>query len=140
MQSWLCLILLCLTRNAANCGVKFVAWLYTGSHSMFAEFIHSLADTANQVTPSSVFICISLLHTCVTFVLESHHLFFCRKTWNYFYCSTYFVLRWFDSDFQQEHFFFIVLNASDMLRDNMLDVQSPVWAVFSLVSEIDGAC
>lgn len=37
------------TRNAANCIMKFVAWFYTGSHSMFSEFIHSLADTANQV-------------------------------------------------------------------------------------------
>jgi len=36
--------------NAANCVMKCIAWLYTGSHSMFSEFIHSLADTANQVT------------------------------------------------------------------------------------------
>lgn len=28
---------------------KFFAWLYTGSHSMFAECIHSLADTTNQL-------------------------------------------------------------------------------------------
>ena len=28
---------------------KSVAWLYTGSHSMFAEAVHSLADTLNQV-------------------------------------------------------------------------------------------
>lgn len=35
--------------NAANCVMKCIAWLYTGSHSMFSEFIHSLADTANQV-------------------------------------------------------------------------------------------
>ena len=29
--------------------MKGLAWLYTGSHSMFAEFIHSGADTLNQV-------------------------------------------------------------------------------------------
>ena len=29
---------------------KGVAWCYTGSHSMFAEMIHSLADTMNQVS------------------------------------------------------------------------------------------
>lgn len=28
---------------------KTFAWLYTGSHSMFAEAIHSLADTINQL-------------------------------------------------------------------------------------------
>lgn len=28
---------------------KFFAWLYTGSHSMFSEAVHSLADTVNQV-------------------------------------------------------------------------------------------
>jgi len=42
-------ILICICSNAANCIMKFGAWLYTGSHSMFSEFIHSLADTANQV-------------------------------------------------------------------------------------------
>lgn len=35
--------------NATNCIFKFFAWLHTGSHSMFAEFIHSMADTANQL-------------------------------------------------------------------------------------------
>lgn len=35
--------------NAINFSVKTVAWLYTGSHSMFAESVHSLADTANQL-------------------------------------------------------------------------------------------
>lgn len=35
--------------NAANCLFKTVAWLYSGSHSMFAEAVHSLADTLNQV-------------------------------------------------------------------------------------------
>lgn len=34
--------------NAANFIFKFGAWIYTGSHSMFAECIHSLADTLNQ--------------------------------------------------------------------------------------------
>ncbi|GAV07749.1 hypothetical protein RvY_17556 [Ramazzottius varieornatus] len=35
--------------NAANFSFKFFAWLYTGSHSMFAETIHSFADTCNQL-------------------------------------------------------------------------------------------
>lgn len=35
--------------NSANFIAKTGAWLYTGSHSMFAEAVHSLADTANQL-------------------------------------------------------------------------------------------
>lgn len=35
--------------NAINTLLKFSAWVYTGSHSMFSEFVHSLADTLNQV-------------------------------------------------------------------------------------------
>lgn len=35
--------------NGANFLAKTTAWLYTGSHSMFAEAVHSLADTANQL-------------------------------------------------------------------------------------------
>lgn len=35
--------------NAANFVFKLCAWLYTGSHSMFAECIHSFADTTNQL-------------------------------------------------------------------------------------------
>lgn len=35
--------------NGANFAFKLVTWLYTGSHSMFAETIHSLADTCNQI-------------------------------------------------------------------------------------------
>lgn len=35
--------------NFANFVLKGCAWLYTGSHSMFAEAIHSAADTFNQV-------------------------------------------------------------------------------------------
>jgi len=35
--------------NACNCLFKFFAWLYTGSHSLFSETIHSLADTCNQL-------------------------------------------------------------------------------------------
>lgn len=34
--------------NAVNFVFKFGAWIYTGSHSMFAESIHSAADTLNQ--------------------------------------------------------------------------------------------
>lgn len=29
--------------------MKLLAWLYTGSHSLFSEAIHSLADTCNQL-------------------------------------------------------------------------------------------
>lgn len=35
--------------NTTNFGIKLGAWFYTGSHSMFSEAIHSLADTVNQL-------------------------------------------------------------------------------------------
>lgn len=35
--------------NAMNTVFKGFAWFYTGSHSMFSECIHSMADTVNQV-------------------------------------------------------------------------------------------
>ncbi|XP_003744908.1 zinc transporter 9 [Galendromus occidentalis] len=35
--------------NAGNCVFKTVAWFYSGSHSMFAEAVHSFADTLNQL-------------------------------------------------------------------------------------------
>jgi len=35
--------------NTANFGAKVFAWTITGSHSMFSEAIHSLADTLNQM-------------------------------------------------------------------------------------------
>ncbi|RWS01755.1 zinc transporter 9-like protein [Dinothrombium tinctorium] len=35
--------------NSTNFLFKALAWLYTGSHSLFAEAIHSLADTCNQL-------------------------------------------------------------------------------------------
>lgn len=35
--------------NGANFIAKTIAWFYTGSHSMFAESVHSFADTANQL-------------------------------------------------------------------------------------------
>lgn len=35
--------------NFTNLIFKFGAWVYTGSHSMFAECIHSMADTMNQL-------------------------------------------------------------------------------------------
>lgn len=35
--------------NGGNFLAKTFAWVYTGSHSMFAEAVHSLADTANQL-------------------------------------------------------------------------------------------
>lgn len=42
-------VLTAITINATNFVFKFGAWVYTGSHSMFAECIHSLADTINQL-------------------------------------------------------------------------------------------
>ena len=35
--------------NTSNFIAKLIAWVYTGSHSMFSEAIHSLADTINQI-------------------------------------------------------------------------------------------
>ena len=35
--------------NTSNFFVKLLAWVWTGSHSMFSEAIHSLADTLNQM-------------------------------------------------------------------------------------------
>lgn len=35
--------------NGVNFLLKGLAWLYTGSHSLFAESVHSLADTCNQI-------------------------------------------------------------------------------------------
>lgn len=35
--------------NFANSLLKGVAWLYTGSYSMFSEMVHSAADTLNQI-------------------------------------------------------------------------------------------
>ncbi|XP_075212575.1 solute carrier family 30 member 9 isoform X2 [Lycorma delicatula] len=35
--------------NGANFLFKLSAWLYTGSHCMFSEAVHSLADTINQL-------------------------------------------------------------------------------------------
>ncbi|KAG8039626.1 hypothetical protein G9C98_000355 [Cotesia typhae] len=35
--------------NGSNFLFKLVAWIYTGSHSMFSECIHSAADTFNQL-------------------------------------------------------------------------------------------
>lgn len=42
-------VLTAVTINAANFALKLLAWLYTGSHCMFSEAIHSLADTLNQL-------------------------------------------------------------------------------------------
>ncbi|XP_046394734.1 zinc transporter 9 [Ischnura elegans] len=42
-------VLTAIAINASNFLFKLFAWLYTGSHSMFAESIHSLADTINQL-------------------------------------------------------------------------------------------
>lgn len=42
-------VMTAVTINATNFLFKCFAWIYTGSHSMFAECIHSLADTINQL-------------------------------------------------------------------------------------------
>lgn len=42
-------VLTAVAINATNFLFKSFAWLFTGSHSMFAECIHSLADTINQL-------------------------------------------------------------------------------------------
>lgn len=42
-------VLSAITINFTNFLMKFIAWYHTGSHSLFAECIHSLADTMNQV-------------------------------------------------------------------------------------------
>ncbi len=43
------MVLSAVAINASNFFVKLVGWLYSGSHSLFAEAIHSLADTMNQL-------------------------------------------------------------------------------------------
>lgn len=42
-------VLTAVAINATNFLFKCFAWVFTGSHSMFAECIHSLADTINQL-------------------------------------------------------------------------------------------
>ncbi|XP_063982991.1 proton-coupled zinc antiporter SLC30A9, mitochondrial [Diachasmimorpha longicaudata] len=42
-------VLTAVVINASNFLFKLVAWVYTGSHSMFSECIHSAADTFNQL-------------------------------------------------------------------------------------------
>nr|CAD7404834.1 unnamed protein product [Timema poppensis] len=42
-------VLTAVAINGCNFLFKLFAWLYTGSHSMFSECIHSLADTINQL-------------------------------------------------------------------------------------------
>jgi len=42
-------VLSAIAINTGNFAIKLVAWASTGSHSMFSEAIHSLADTLNQV-------------------------------------------------------------------------------------------
>ncbi|XP_011638830.1 zinc transporter 9 isoform X2 [Pogonomyrmex barbatus] len=42
-------VLTAIAINASNFLCKLIAWLYTGSHSMFSECIHSAADTFNQL-------------------------------------------------------------------------------------------
>ncbi|PSN50832.1 Zinc transporter 9 [Blattella germanica] len=42
-------VLTAVAINGSNFLFKLLAWLYTGSHTMFSESIHSLADTINQL-------------------------------------------------------------------------------------------
>ncbi|XP_011868185.1 PREDICTED: zinc transporter 9 isoform X1 [Vollenhovia emeryi] len=42
-------VLTAIAINASNFLCKLAAWLYTGSHSMFSECVHSAADTCNQL-------------------------------------------------------------------------------------------
>ena len=42
-------VLTAIVINGCNFLCKLCAWLYTGSHSMFSECIHSAADTCNQL-------------------------------------------------------------------------------------------
>ncbi|XP_067633367.1 proton-coupled zinc antiporter SLC30A9, mitochondrial [Eurosta solidaginis] len=42
-------VLIAVGINSLNFLFKACGWVYTGSHSMFAESIHSLADTINQL-------------------------------------------------------------------------------------------
>nr|XP_003700849.1 PREDICTED: zinc transporter 9 isoform X1 [Megachile rotundata]XP_012135115.1 PREDICTED: zinc transporter 9 isoform X1 [Megachile rotundata]XP_012135116.1 PREDICTED: zinc transporter 9 isoform X1 [Megachile rotundata] len=42
-------VLTAIIINGSNFLFKLCAWLYTGSHSMFSECIHSAADTVNQL-------------------------------------------------------------------------------------------
>jgi zinc transporter 9 len=42
-------VLIAVFINGMNTIFKGLAWFYTGSHSMFSECIHSMADTINQV-------------------------------------------------------------------------------------------
>ncbi|CAL7936861.1 unnamed protein product [Xylocopa violacea] len=42
-------VLTAIAINGSNFLFKLCAWLYTGSHSMFSECIHSAADTCNQL-------------------------------------------------------------------------------------------
>ncbi|XP_078048939.1 solute carrier family 30 member 9 isoform X2 [Augochlora pura] len=42
-------VLIAIAINACNFICKLFAWVYTGSHSMFAECVHSAADTCNQL-------------------------------------------------------------------------------------------
>lgn len=42
-------VMVAICINGLNCFFKFLAWIYTGSASMFSEAIHSLSDTCNQV-------------------------------------------------------------------------------------------
>uniref|UniRef100_A0A1B6MR51 Proton-coupled zinc antiporter SLC30A9, mitochondrial n=1 Tax=Graphocephala atropunctata TaxID=36148 RepID=A0A1B6MR51_9HEMI len=42
-------VLTAVAINGSNFLFKMFAWIFTGSHSMFSECIHSLADTINQL-------------------------------------------------------------------------------------------
>jgi zinc transporter 9 len=48
-------VLAAIAINGTNFFFKVLAWIFTGSHAMFSEAVHSAADTCNQVIFSSVF-------------------------------------------------------------------------------------
>ncbi|NXC75118.1 ZNT9 protein, partial [Anhinga anhinga] len=47
-------VMVAICINGLNFFFKLLAWVYTGSASMFSEAIHSLADTCNQVSIFSI--------------------------------------------------------------------------------------
>ncbi|NXT54931.1 ZNT9 protein, partial [Pluvianellus socialis] len=53
-------VMVAICINGLNFFFKLLAWVYTGSASMFSEAIHSLADTCNQVSVFSILLMLAL--------------------------------------------------------------------------------
>ncbi|XP_058578717.1 proton-coupled zinc antiporter SLC30A9, mitochondrial isoform X1 [Neofelis nebulosa] len=66
-------VMVAICINGLNCFFKFLAWIYTGSASMFSEAIHSLSDTCNQVG-------FHIFRPYKQWCFEPHwgHLYFCK--------------------------------------------------------------